>query len=143
MRVYLAAPYQQKDQINIYAAQLRAGGVEVTSSWLEEIHDPSIQMKDLTHKEHLQYALQDIKDVQAAEILILFTDPTKSIVRAGRHVEFGIAVQRRIPIYVVGKEYENIFHHLPRVIHFTAWEGLRDWLIKLTEGESDIVTRCV
>jgi nucleoside 2-deoxyribosyltransferase len=129
MKVYLAGPYQKKDQINLCAAELRAGGVEVTSSWLEEPHKPTIQMHELTHEDHSQYAVRDIKDVRAANIFVLFTDPTKSIFRAGRHVEFGIAVERGMPIYVVGTERENIFHHLPKVIHFVEWNEVRDMLI--------------
>jgi len=143
MKVYLAAPYQQKDHINIYAAQLRAGGVEVTSSWLDETHKPTVQMNELTPAEHLQYAVRDVKDIRQAKIFVLFTDPTKSIFRAGRHVEFGIAVERKMPIYVVGKEYENIFHHLPNVIHFKEWSDLRELLIALRGNEDDIVTRCL
>lgn len=129
MNVYLAAPFSQKDQINIYAAELRAGGIEVTSSWLNEPHPPTVQMPDLTHEDHQKYAIQDIKDVRAAEIMVLFTDPTKSIVRAGRHVEFGIAIERQMPILVVGLEHENIFHHAPRVMHFDSWEKVRDLLM--------------
>jgi len=143
MRVYLAAPYQQKDQINIYAAQLRAGGIEVTSSWLEETHKPTIQMDELTSAEHLEYAVRDVADIRKAKIFVLFTDPTKTVFRAGRHVEFGIAVERGMPIYVVGAEFENIFHHLPKVLHFTEWSDLRELLIALRGNEDDIVTRCV
>jgi len=137
MKVYLAAPYRAKDQIRTYAAELRAAGVIVTSSWLNEPHKPTTQMAELTHEEHQKYAIQDVKDVVAADILVFFTDPTRSIVRGGRHVEFGIMIglniarRRMSPIYVVGNQYENIFHHLPNVIHFTDWEPLRNYLLAL------------
>ena len=134
MKVYLAAPYQQKDQINIYAAQLRAGGVEVTSSWLDETHKPTVQMHELTSAEHLEYAVRDVADIRKAKIFVLFTDPTKTVFRAGRHVEFGIAVERGMPIYVVGAEFENIFHHLPKVLHFTEWSDLRELLLFLAKA---------
>ena len=134
MKVYLAAPYSAKDQIKKYDAELRAAGVNVVSSWLDEIHPPTTQMHDLSHEEHQQYAIQDVKDVQAADILVFFTDPTKTIIRAGRHVEFGIAVQRRIPIYVVGEDFENIFHHLPRVTHFESWDSLHDLLVAVARA---------
>lgn len=129
MKVYLAAPYSAKDLIKGYANELRASGVEVTSSWLDEPHKPNTQMHDLTHEEHQGYAVRDVQDVQVADILVLFTDSTKTIIRAGRHVEFGIAVQRKIPIYVVGDLYENIFHHLPGVTHFKSWTILSQMLI--------------
>ena len=141
MKIYLAAPYSQKDEIKAYAEELRAGGVIVTSSWLEEPHKPTTQMNDLTHEQHQQYAIADVKDVVAAQILVFFTDKTKSIIRAGRHVEFGMFIGMRavtkkgLPIFVVGDEYENIFHHLPQVNHFKKWEEVRDLLIAMTEAE--------
>lgn len=128
MKVYLAAPYSWKDQINVFAAELRASGIIVTARWLEEPHKPDTQMPELTHEQHLFYAVQDIEDVRAADLLIFFTDPTKRIVRGGRHVEFGVAVERGMPIYVLG-EHENIFHHLPNVSHFENWISLKNALL--------------
>ena len=87
-------------------------------------------MHELPHEDHQVYALRDIEDVRAADILVLFTDPTKTIFRAGRHVEFGMAIILGIPILVVGGEYENIFHHLPQVIHFSTWEKVKTHLCK-------------
>jgi len=132
LKVYLAAPFSTKDRMNTYAAELRAGGVTVTSSWLDEPFKPQVQMVDLTHEEHQKYAIQDIKDVRAAKVMVFFTDPTKQIVRAGRHVEFGIAIERRMPIFVIGTERENIFHHAPGVMHFKSWEEVRDLLIAMS-----------
>lgn len=134
MKVYLAAPYSAKDQITQYAAQLKDLGVGVTSSWLDEPHKPTTQMHELTHEEHLVYAEQDVLDVCAADAMVFFTDPTKTIVRAGRHVEFGMVVilnklRGPMPIYVIGPEYENIFHHLPNVRHFENWEQFVSMLI--------------
>lgn len=139
MKVYLAAPFQWIDQMRVYAAELRAGGVTVTSRWLEETHKSTDdKLPNLTHEQHQFYALQDVEDVAAADVFVLFTDPSKTIVHAGRHVEFGIAVQRKIPIYVVGLERENIFHHLPQVTHFENWVPVRDYLVALT-SYSDFV----
>lgn len=139
MKVYIAAPYSMKELIKERAAELRAGGVIVTSTWIDEPHKPSTQMQDLTHEEHQGYAVQDVKDVMAADILVLHTDPTKSIVRQGRTAEMGIFIGRRacekrgLPIFVVGEEFENIFHHLPQVTHFASWEKVRDLLIFMTK----------
>jgi nucleoside 2-deoxyribosyltransferase len=138
MKIYLAAPYSRKDEINKYAAELRAGGVIVTSSWLEEPHKPDTQMQDLPHDINQGYAVQDVKDVAAADILILWTDPTKSIIRQGRTAELGIwiglnhARHRHAPVFVVGLEDENIFHHCPEVSHFESWELVRDLVLDLT-----------
>ena len=133
MRVYIAAPYSMKDTIAKEAAELEAAGFICTSSWVKEPHKPTTQMHELTHEEHQTYALQDVRDVAYADALVFHTDPTKTIVRGGRHVEFGMMVgismarnhifhDRSRPIYVVGTEQENIFHHLPQVTHFQTWE---------------------
>jgi|SRR5579864_1666814 len=133
MKVYLAAPYVRKDEITACAEELRAGGVEVTSTWLNEPHKPTTQMHELTHEEHQVYAIQDVKDVRAAKLMVFFADPTGTIVRGGRHVEFGIALERRMPIFVIGQQHENIFHHMPGVMHFDSWEKVRDLLIAMAE----------
>jgi len=130
MKIYLAAPYSMKDLVSARAQELREMGITVTSSWLKEPHAPNTQMQDLTHEEHQAYALQDVADVATADCIIFHTDPTKTIVRAGRHVEFGIAVGigflvREMPILVMGEDYENIFHHLPQARHFATWEEVK------------------
>lgn len=142
LKVYLAAPYGMKDEMLCRANELRAAGVIITSSWLNEPHAPTTQMHELTHEEHQVYAIQDVKDVVTADVLVFQTDPTKTIVRAGRHVEFGIAIaigwlKRPMPIFVVGEDYENIFHHLPQVTHFASWELLRDFLIHLAKTDQE------
>jgi len=136
LKAYLAAPYVRKEQIREYAAELRAGNVVVTSTWLNEPHSPTTLTNELTPESNRQYAIQDVKDVYAANLLVFFTDPTGEIVRGGRHLEFGIALARRIPIFVVGKEMENIFHHMPGVLHFDSWEVVRDLLIAMNNVDS-------
>jgi nucleoside 2-deoxyribosyltransferase len=121
MNVYLAAPYSMKDTIRERAAELRRLGITVTSSWIDEPHKPSTQMHELSHEEHQKYAKQDIDDIVHADIFVFHTDPTGTIVRGGRHVEFGMALMHGIPVLVVGMEYENIFHHCSKVHHFASW----------------------
>jgi nucleoside 2-deoxyribosyltransferase len=137
MRVYLAAPYYMKDVMNERAAELRAAGIIVTATWLDEPHKPTTQMHELTHEEHQKYAVQDVKDVLAADILVFQGDETKTVIRAGRTVEFGMIIganaarTKQVPIYVVGTGDENIFHHCPEVTHFLCWPAVRDLLIAL------------
>jgi hypothetical protein len=94
-------------------------------------------MQDLPHAIHQSYAIQDVKDVAAADILILWTDPTKSIIRQGRTAELGMwiglnhARHRHAPVFVVGLEDENIFHHMPEVSHFASWDIVRDLVLAL------------
>lgn len=140
MRVYIAAPYSMKDTIKQEADDLLKYNITCTSSWVMEPHKPTTQMQELPHATHQGYALQDVVDVSSADVLVFHTDPTKALVRGGRHVEFGMAVligtQRTMPIYVVGMEEENIFHHLPQVVHFPTWDEV---LVRLLHDRIDML----
>jgi hypothetical protein len=136
LKVYLAAPYQMKETIKARAAELKAEGLIVTSSWLQEPHKPTDGPEDLTYKQNQNYAIQDVEDVRMADMLIFQGDETKKIIRAGRHVEFGIAIgialeRGYMPIWVVGQDRENIFHYLPQVKHFESWEAVKRALVKI------------
>ena len=128
--VYLAAPYSTKPQIEQYAADLRAAGITVTSSWLEEPHDPKTHMSELPPVTHRLYACRDVSDIEDAEVFVLFTDSTQSIVRQGRTFEFGFAYAQRKQCVIVGLEHENIFHYLPGLLRFDTWEKAKKWLLK-------------
>ncbi len=121
------------------AAELRALGIIVTSSWLEEPYKPTVQVHEVSHDENQKYALKDIDDVVAADLMVFFNEPTKKIIRAGRHVEFGMALalglRRPYPIFVVGMENENIFHHCPQVYHFAEWSDVVTRLQTLAQVE--------
>jgi nucleoside 2-deoxyribosyltransferase len=128
--VYLAAPYSTKKEIEQYAADLRAAGITVTSSWLEEPHDPKTQMSELPPVTHRLYACRDLQDIEDAKVFVLFTDPTKQLVRQGRTFEFGFAYANGKHIVIVGSEYENIFHYLPGLRHFETWADAQRYLLR-------------
>ena len=127
MKVYLAGPYQWKNIIATYAAELRKAGVTVTSRWLEEPHSPTTQCGDLPDATFAKYAIQDLEDIDQAEILVLFAVPGTPIPRAGRHVEFGYALAKNKKLVVVGNVKENIFHYLPGITPFATWEDTLQW----------------
>lgn len=140
LKVYLAAPYKMKEIIQARADELRNHGIGVTSSWLEEPEKPTTTLEEVSASKNRQYAHQDVLDVEAADILVFQTDETKTILRAGRDVEFGIAVgigrRRPMPIFVVGEGYDNIFHHLPQVYHFKDWSSVVERLGVLSSIEA-------
>jgi nucleoside 2-deoxyribosyltransferase len=134
MKVYLAGPYQWKDRIRVYAEEARAAGIEITSTWLEETHKPTIEVHEVPADENAQYAKNDLRDIDEASVLILFAVPATDspIPRAGRHVEFGYALAKDKPIIVVGPELENIFHYLPKVRRAFTWDEALRFLSILT-----------
>lgn len=131
LKVYLAAPFQQQKQMQLRAAELRAVGIQVTSRWLEEQDKP---MGEIPGHIRRINAIHDVEDVIAADMLVFHDDPT--IQRAGRHVEFGIAVgigtTRSFPILVLGPP-NNIFHYLAQVYHFDSWADLKANLIHISK----------
>jgi len=120
MKVYIAARYSRKEEMKQVSELLRSEGVEVVSTWMEEPHDGNISLNDVCDALLEKYSVIDVSQVIDADIMIMFSeDPLIGTPRGGRHVEFGIALGTRKPIYVVGPK-ENIFHYLPNVFHFNS-----------------------
>jgi nucleoside 2-deoxyribosyltransferase len=86
-----------------------------------------------------KYAIQDLDDIDQAEILVLFAVTGTPIPRAGRHVEFGYALAKNKKLVVVGDVKENIFHYLPGITPFATWEETLQWFKDLRDVERDIV----
>ena len=110
LSIYLAARYGRRQELAAYARLLQAAGHRVTARWLTGVHDTSAGMSDE------DAALEDLIDVERADVLISFTEEgdVPGRARGGRHVEFGWALARGKRLIVLGPR-ENIFHHHPRV----------------------------
>lgn len=138
--IYLAGRYSRREELAAYRDQLSQLGFLVQARWLDGGHQisdagapigesgealvegddggTSLEAAVLRGK----FAQDDWEDVNAAEIVISFTEPPRSKAnRGGRHVEFGIALARGVRVIVVGYR-ENIFHWLPRVEFRHTWE---------------------
>jgi nucleoside 2-deoxyribosyltransferase len=128
MKIYLASQYSWKERLIDYAKQLREDGIIVTSRWLEEPHKSNSLMSDVSESLLTEYATCDLEDTEAADIVVFFSVPeTQPTSRGGRHVEFGYALAKGIPIYVVGPK-ENIFHYHGLVRHFATWDDVYDYI---------------
>jgi nucleoside 2-deoxyribosyltransferase len=123
IRVYLAARYSRRVEINAYADLLRALGYDVTSRWLlgnHQLDDVGLSVEG-EHQERIRFAQEDWEDLTKADLVISFTElPRSAPSRGGRHVEFGVALARGKWCVVVGPR-ENVFHCLPQVSVFTYW----------------------
>ncbi len=121
MRIYLAARYGRHVELETCAADLRFDGHEVTSRWHKGEHqalDEDLVSNPLIAE---RFAKEDYRDLLDAELCISFTEtPRSSASRGGRHVEFGIAHAQGRRCWIVGPA-ENVFHHLPDVVHFANW----------------------
>lgn len=108
MKVYLAAPWVRKDDAKTAAERLRQAGIEVTSNWLEHEGSKTDSTGITSPLAHIQeQALQDIKDVQRADYLVVLNLERSE----GKAVETGVAIAGRIPVISVGAR-SNIFQTL-------------------------------
>jgi len=81
-----------------------------------------------------KFALDDWEDVNAANLVISFTEaPRSKANRGGRHVEYGIALANKARVIVVGFR-ENIFHWLDWVEFFPNWETAKQTLQREAEA---------
>jgi hypothetical protein len=123
-KIYLASRYGRRDELCTYRAQLHALGFTVTSRWLDGNHHmPDHCPTDYQHAENERFAREDWEDLEAADIVISFTEPSRTgPSRGGRHVEMGAALAWEKVCLVVGHR-ENVFHYMPEVRFFETWEG--------------------
>ncbi len=139
MNIYLAASYSRRLEMVEHAEELRRLGHTVVSSWISGKHEHNsehgVQADELAEEdERQQWALEDIVDLIAADTLVAFTEDPGRVGRnrGGRHVELGFAIgwaeaaatfsiddDKRV--VVIGPR-ENIFHCLPYVEQYDAWE---------------------
>lgn len=134
---YLAARYSRREELCRYRADLADRGVKVPARWLNGNHQIDDQglSAEAGREARERFATEDLDDVLTADLLIAFTEPPRSSnSRGGRHVEFGVAIGRGMPVIVVG-ERENVFHCLPDVTVYATWEEA------LTDGH--LLGRCV
>jgi nucleoside 2-deoxyribosyltransferase len=123
--VYLAARIRRRDELLAYANELKAAGIEVTSSWLT-MPAPD----DWASTVWTDLARIDREDVLRADGLILFAEPERDG-GSGRHVEFGMALALGKPTIVVGR-VENLFQRLPEVRVVEDWPAARALLTQPT-----------
>jgi nucleoside 2-deoxyribosyltransferase len=116
MKIYLAAMYSRRDEMAKIADRLKGLGFEITSNW---VYGAGEAKKDAS------IAIMDIRDVDRADVVISFTQPSGSFFTSGgRHVEFGYALGTGKHCIVIG-ERENVFHYHPRA---EAHPTLDAWL---------------
>ncbi len=153
IKIYLAARYSRREELCGYRTQLQQRGYTVTSRWLNGGHqidhagkqiggDGEHLVEDGTAEEakalRRHFAVEDVEDVYAADMLIAFTEqPRSGHSRGGRHVEFGLAIARGKKVIVVGPR-ENVFCWLPEIEAFDSFEELA--ASTFAENHSDIVT---
>lgn len=135
MKIYLAARYSRHPEMRSHAADLTRLGHEVTSRWILGDHELLSRGQSDADPWAIRWATEDWEDLQAAALVISFTEapgPIPGRGRGGRHVEFGAALALGKQCVVVGAR-ENVFHHLPHVTFHATWSACLAWLETATK----------
>lgn len=103
MRIYVAAPFPDRDRAREVRDTLVEDGHSVTARWLD--------MEHTDYGTEARFATMDVADVEKADLLLVLGGPGS---RGGKHTELGIALAHRKPVIVIG-EAEQVFHHHPLV----------------------------
>lgn len=124
MRIYLAASFSHRPEMERIADALTLAGHTVTSRWVYDRNDQNTNDVVMSRPDLARaIAERDLEDIDAAEILVTFTYEGPNS-RGGRHIETGYAIGRGMPVVTVGAPH-NVFHLLPHVrAYATKWSFL-------------------
>ena len=108
LSVYLAARFSRKAEMRQYADDLASTGIDVTSIWIhDDKHEWTGAPDDQIPPHALaRFAREDLRDIDAADAVVVFTDSPSS--KGGMWVEVGYAIGRDIPLLIVGP-VANVF----------------------------------
>ena len=122
MKIYLAARYDRRNEIQGYANILeKEYGVEITSTWHSRQEEPNRDL-DKYPQSMRTFAEWDLRDLNQADVIILFSDERGEFPNGGgKDVELGIALGRGLEIISIGP-YENVFHFLEDVDRYETFD---------------------
>lgn len=125
MKVYLAAAYERREEMQGVRDVLEAFGHEVTSRWIDQ--EASGQTEAAGAEQlakdpaaYVKFAYKDMEDIRRAETVVSFTGAPG---RGGHHIEYGMAVASNKNLVIVGPR-ENVFHSLPHVEWYPDWSRM-------------------
>lgn len=105
VKIYLAAPWVERENMEVTARVFETAGHQITHKWWDVVGDE----KD---SEFLRTcAIEDVQGVLQADVVVLINSAKSE----GKAVEQGIAITAGIPIIAVGMLGEfslNVFHYL-------------------------------
>lgn len=142
--VYLAGTYARRLELLQYSREMEEiGCYRSTAQWLTGAYDPPPPWTpEKEYYENRQKAGEcDFIDCSESQTVIAFTDPGgPSTTTGGHHTEIGIALGRRIPLYIVGRRV-NVFHYLPGILLFADWPACKKHLIQIKDLAHALTTK--
>lgn len=114
--VYLSASMSRVSEMRTRARTLLRLRFRTVSSWIRAAGD------ERTPQGRAEAAVEDLRDLDEAGLVLAFTEPPGAYFTGGRHVELGYALAMGKRVVVIGP-VENVFHDHPKVLaRFRTWE---------------------
>ena len=108
-RVYIAAPFNQRDEAKRVREILFKNGMISTSRWIDT-HLSELDL--LTRADRIREALADLEDVRKAQELVYIGKGRST--SGGCDIELGYALAEGMKVWFVGKPF-SIFHDHPQI----------------------------
>jgi len=107
MKIYISSSCENREAVKTLQRILINDGHEITFDWT--IHEDAPE----SPAQATQWAMEDVTGVLKADLMLFITPG-----RRGAHVELGIGIAMRRPIFILGKYYDNIFYRYPTITMF-------------------------
>jgi hypothetical protein len=113
LKIYIAARYGRRAEMEDYANILTSYGHEITANWVYG-GEEGLTREDIAHL--------DIDDVTRADCVLSWTEPYGSLNQGGgRHFELGLAYGLGRQCFIIGPQ-EIVFHHTRDIKRFETFE---------------------
>ncbi len=134
MKFYLATKFENRATLLPVRDRLIELGHEVTSSWLDQelwkseaIYATLRGEGDGTQRSDTrEQAQQDLADIDAADVFVVFIDKNNPSPRGGKHIETGYALGRGKRVWIVGDRVSH-FHWLNESVNLYYYENVRSF----------------
>ena len=115
MRVFVAGSYSAITEARAAEQDLLQRGHTVTSSWLHEPFDSFT-----SDWQRRATAEIDRADIERSDVVVILTG--KESTSGGFHIELGMALALRLPVYLLGPRPDNIYYLLPDVKDYAEFD---------------------
>ncbi len=113
-RIYVAASFEQRDEVRALHKKLREAGHTITADWTTHKEIASLETEEEREALKQQYAVEDTNGVTSASVYALLLSDRKS---TGAHIELGIALGANLGrICLIGEPDESqLFYSHPAI----------------------------
>ncbi len=114
-RIYVAASFEQREEVRVLHERLKAEGHAITADWTTHKEIVSLESEEEREALKRQYAIEDTDGVTTASVYALLLGSRKS---TGAHIELGIGCRYQVArICLIGEVDESqLFYSHPSII---------------------------